>query len=70
MQNGVLDENGKEIGKIREATRGLYLRNCRAVWNECVSLGYLTNQEYPFQMSRKRNYVVDYLSVTQGKIVT
>ena len=57
MQNGVLDENGKEIGKIREATRGLYLRNCRAVWNECVSLGYLTNQEYPFSNVKKKKLV-------------
>ena len=57
MQNGVLNENGELIGQIREATRGLYLRNCRAVWNECVSRGYLTNQEYPFSNVKKKNLV-------------
>ena len=57
MQNGVLNEKGEMIGQIREATRGLYLRNCRAVWNECVSLGYLTNQEYPFSNVKKKKLV-------------
>lgn len=57
MQNGVLNENGELIGQIREATRGLYLRNYRAVWNECVSLGYLTNQEYPFSNVKKKKLV-------------
>ena len=57
MQNGVLNENGELIGQIREATRGLYLRNCRAVWNECVSRGYLTNQEYPFSNLKKKKLV-------------
>ena len=50
-------ENGELIGQIREATRGLYLRNCRAVWNECVSRGYLTNQEYPFSNVKKKKLV-------------
>ena len=58
MQNGVLNENGELIGQIREATRGLYLRNCRAVWNECVSRGYLTNQEYPFSNVKKKKLVI------------
>ena len=57
MQNGVLNENGELIGQIREATRGLYLRNCRAVWNKCVSRGYLTNQEYPFSNVKKKKLV-------------
>ena len=57
MQNGVLNENGELIGQIREATRGLYLRNCRAVWNECVSRDYLTNQEYPFSNVKKKKLV-------------
>lgn len=57
MQNGVPDENGELIGQLSEATRGLYLRNCRAVWNECVSLGYLTNQEYPFSNVKKKKLV-------------
>ena len=57
MQNGVLNENGELIGQIREATRGLYLRNCRAIWNECVSRGNLTNQEYPFSNVKKKKLV-------------
>lgn len=57
MQNGVLNENCELIGQIREATRGLYLRNCRAVWNECVSRGYLTSQEYPFSNVKKKKLV-------------
>ena len=57
MQNGITDENGNLIGQLSEATRDLYLRNCRAVWNECVSLGYLSNQEYPFSNVKKNKLV-------------
>ena len=53
----MLNENGELIGQIREATRGFYLRNCRAVWNECVSRGYLTNQEYPFSNVKKKKLI-------------
>ena len=45
---------GNLVGKISNTTRGIYLRSCRAVWNECVSLGYLTNQEYPFSNIQKK----------------
>lgn len=48
MRNGVKDKSGKIVGKIADATRGIYLRTARVVWNECVRLGYLSNAEYPF----------------------
>lgn len=57
MIHGVKDENGKMVGKIKDATRGIYLRSCRAVWNECVSMGYLTNTEYPFSNVQKKRLV-------------
>lgn len=57
MMHGVKDETGNLVGKISNTTRGIYLRSCRAVWNECVSLGYLTNQEYPFSNIQKKKLV-------------
>lgn len=48
MRNGVKDKDGKLVGKISDATRGIYLRTARVIWNECVRLGYLSNAEYPF----------------------
>ena len=57
MMNGVKDEAGNIVGKISNTTRGIYLRSCRAVWNECVSMGYLTNQEYPFSNIQKKKLV-------------
>ncbi len=53
MQNGVKDKEGKLVGKISDTTRGIYLRTCRAVWNECKSRGYLTHLEYPFSNVKK-----------------
>ena len=47
MKNGV-EENGKIVGKIADATRGMYLRTCRVVWNECIRQGFLTEDKYPF----------------------
>lgn len=47
MKNGIKVGN-KVIGQIADATRGIYLRSCRVVWNECVRKGYLANTEYPF----------------------
>ena len=39
-----LNENGELIGQIREATRGLCLWNCRAVWDVGLFLSqYLCN---------------------------
>lgn len=57
MLHGVKDENGELIGQLKDATRGIYLRNIRAVWNECLSRGFLTNQEYPFSNIRKKKLV-------------
>ncbi len=57
MMHGVKDEKGEMIGEIKDATRGIYLRSCRAVWNECVSMGYLTNTEYPFSNIKKKKLV-------------
>ena len=57
MKYGVKDENGNLVGAIADATRGIHLRNCRAIWNECVSRGFLTNQEYPFSNIRKKKLV-------------
>lgn len=48
MKNGVLNAKGVLVGKISDATRGIYLRHCRAVWNECMRQGYLLNVDYPF----------------------
>ncbi len=53
MQNGVKDKDGKLVGKISDTTRGIYLRTCRAVWNECKSRGYLTHLDYPFSSIKK-----------------
>ena len=47
MQNGVYID-GVLTGKIADATRGMYLRTCRVVWNECIRQGFLTEDKYPF----------------------
>ena len=61
MKNGVMID-GVLTGKIADATRGMYLRTCRVVWNECIRLGYLTEDKYPF--SNKDNTLV---SIPRGK---
>ena len=61
MKNGVI-HNGKLVGKIADATRGMYLRTCRVVWNECVKQGFLAEVEYPF--SNKDNSLI---SIPKGK---
>lgn len=61
MKNGVV-ENGKVVGKIADATRGMYLRTCRVVWNECIRQGFLTEDKYPF--SNKDNTLI---SIPRGK---
>ena len=61
MKNGIV-ENGKTVGKIADATRGMYLRTCRVVWNECIRQGYLTEDRYPF--SNKDNTLI---SIPRGK---
>ena len=62
MKNGVLQED-KIVGKIADATRGIYLRTCRVVWNECVRQGYLTEVEYPFS-----NKNTELVSIPRGKL--
>ena len=61
MKNGTM-VNGKLVGKIADATRGMYLRTCRVVWNECIRLGYLTEDKYPF--SNKDSTLI---SIPRGK---
>ena len=61
MKNGI-EENGKVVGKIADATRGMYLRTCRVVWNECIRQGFLTEDKYPF--SNKDNTLI---SIPRGK---
>ncbi len=61
MKNGIV-QNGKLVGKIADATRGMYLRTCRVVWNECVKQGFLAEVEYPF--SNKDN---DLVTIPRGK---
>ncbi len=61
MKNGVI-KNGVLVGKIADATRGIYLRTCRVIWNECVKQGFLAEVEYPF--SNKDN---DLITIPRGK---
>ena len=61
MKNGVLS-NGTFIKGVADATRGMYLRACRVIWNECVRQGFLTEVEYPF--SNKDNSLI---SIPRGK---
>lgn len=61
MKKGVW-QNCKLVGKIADATRGIYLRTCRVVWKECVKQGFLANVEYPF--SNKDHSLI---SIPRGK---
>ena len=61
MKNGIFS-NGKIVGKISDTSRGIYLRACRVIWNECVKQGFLANIEYPF--SNKDSSLV---SIPRGK---
>ena len=61
MKNGVKID-GQLTGKIADATRGMYLRTCRVVWNECIRQGYLTEDKYPF--SNKDNTLI---AIPRGK---
>lgn len=56
MKNGV-EKDGKIVGKIADATRGIYLRTCRVVWNECLSRGYLSNTPYPFSNKKEKGLI-------------
>lgn len=60
MEKGVkVKKNGKEvvIGKISDTTKGIYLRHLRAVWNECVSKGFLRGVEYPFSNKKQKKAI-------------
>ena len=61
MQNGVYID-GVLTGKIADATRGMYLRACRVVWNECIRQGFLTEDKYPFSNKDKT-----LISIPRGK---
>ena len=61
MKNGIKID-GVLVGQIADATRGMYLRTCRVVWNECIRQGYLTEDKYPF--SNKDNTLI---SIPRGK---
>lgn len=61
MKEGVM-QDGKLIGKIADATRGMYLRTCRVVWNECIRQGYLPEDRYPFSNKDK-----SLISIPRGK---
>ena len=61
MMNGIM-QNGKTVGKIADATRGIYLRTCRVIWHEAVRQGFLSEVEYPF--SNKNSSLI---SIPRGK---
>ena len=61
MQNGIYID-GVLSGKIADATRGMYLRTCRVVWNECIRQGFLTEDKYPFSNKDKT-----LISIPRGK---
>lgn len=58
MKNGVLDSEGNLVGKLSDSTRGIYLRHCRAIWNECLQRGYLSGVEYPFSNIKQKGLIV------------
>ena len=51
MINGGIGKNGEQLRAISDTTRGINLRQCRAVWNECRRRGYLLQTKYPFSNS-------------------
>jgi hypothetical protein len=61
MKKGMI-RDGKTIAPIADATRGMYLRTCRLVWNECIKRGFLPADSYPF--SNRDN---DLISIPKGK---
>lgn len=57
MINGAIGQDGELLKPISTTTRGINLRHCRAVWNECRRRGYLLQTEYPFSNAKKKNLV-------------
>ena len=53
MINGAIGKNGEQLKPISTTKRGINLRHCRAVWNECRRRGYLLKKEYPFSNAKK-----------------
>ncbi len=53
MLNGIPGPKGTTVGKISKSTAGIYLRNCRTIWNKCVAMGYL--QDVPYVFSNKKS---------------
>lgn len=50
MINGGIGKNGEQLRAISDTTRGINLRQCRAVWNECRRRGICCKQNTPFQI--------------------
>ena len=61
MKKGIV-VGDKIEGKVEDATRGMYLRTCRVVWNECIHQGYLDKESYPFSNKDKTK-----ISIPKGK---
>lgn len=53
---------GEQIKPIADATRGMYLRTCRVVFNECIREGYIPAEMYPFSNKDKT-----LISIPRGK---
>lgn len=53
MINGAIGPDGKKLKPVKSTTRGINMRQCRAVWNECRRRGYLLQTEYPFSNAKK-----------------
>ncbi len=61
MKDGAVVK-GERIAGISDATRGMYLRTCRVVWKECIRLGYIPIEKYPFSNKDK-----GLISIPRGK---
>lgn len=61
MKNGILVD-GNTIGKIADATRGMYLRTCRVVFKEAIRQGFISEEKYPFSNKDKT-----LISIPKGK---
>lgn len=53
MINGSIGPNGEKLKPISTTTRGINLRHCRAIWNECRKRGFLLQTEYPFSNDKE-----------------
>lgn len=64
MKNGIKVKK-QLVGKIADTTRGIYLRTCRMVWNECRNRGFLTNVAYPFSNKMEKGKIAIPKSATR-----